>query len=120
MTNNPINESRATINNNLYLTDVYVGTKEKRKPKSFTENSPKAKRNALQLNHFKEQIEQCEQHFKQLQEATGCGTVEEAIGKFSQEYEQNFSNYRFINERFAHLEELKQKNSELNKSKENL
>lgn len=75
LTNNPIHESRATINNNLYLTDVYVGAKEKRKPKNFTENSPKAKRNALQLNHFKEQIEQCEQHFKQLQEATGCGTV---------------------------------------------
>jgi hypothetical protein len=42
------------------------------------------------------------------------------VRKFASEYEENYAQYKFINERFEHLKELKQKNTELREASSKL
>ena len=69
--------------------------------------SPSKRRGKQETVLLKEKINRYEKEFEEVKDNMGTNSTEEIIGKFQNAYEKNFDYYKFINELFESLEELK-------------
>ena len=101
---------QSEIPSQFYLTEQ-VPVNGNRSNKILPQQSPKSRKVGAQVDFLKDKVEVWEQQVQEIKRKMQASTLNEVESKLQDHHSHNFHQYSYLNQRYAHLNELKARNT---------